>query len=129
MVGTQETAKENDMFDPIPRIALFITDAAVNMEIERILRDFYSSLLLVTDLEKLAEFELPMIVIVDTIQEISRIRGLNPASGTKVLLIANALDGEITAAAFSAGADDCLAYPFAKDELIATLERYLESYR
>src|SRR5262249_6907348 len=89
-----------------PRVALFIRDVSLLGEIESILRARYSSLMIITEKQKLAEFAIPLIVIVDTIKDVAEIRELHPVEGTQVLLACQEGDSEIVGAAFDAGADD-----------------------
>lgn len=112
-----------------PRVALFIGDANILAELEAILRSHYSSLLLVTEKEKLAEFSIPLIVIVDTIKDVAEIRELHPVEGTQILLACQEGDSEIVGAAFDAGADDFIPYPFDRDTVLEKTEKYLEAFR
>jgi len=109
----------------IPRIALFISDPTILTETEHILRTHYSSLLIVMEKAKLKEFPFSLIIIVDSIKDICDIQQFHPVEGTRVLLIVKA-DGEEVAAAFEAGADDCITYPFPEGELIGKTEKYMQ---
>jgi len=113
----------------IPRVAIFLSDSAVLQELEGILRGQYSSLMLITEKAKLVEFSIPLIVLVDTIRDVAEIRALHPVEGTQVLLVIEEGDSEIEAAAFDAGADDFLAYPFEPAAVIGKIEKYLEAFR
>jgi DNA-binding response OmpR family regulator len=113
----------------IPRVALFLSKSEVQQELERILREKYSSLMLITDKAKLAEFSIPLVVLVDTIKDVAEIRALHPVEGTQVLVVLEEGDSEIEAAAFDAGADDHLVYPFSADAVVGKIEKYLEAFR
>lgn len=112
-----------------PRVALFVTDPQVLVDLEKILRGKYSSLMLITDKAKLAEFSIPLVVLVDTIKDVSEIRSLHPVEGTQILIISQDGDSEMVGAAFDAGADDFVAYPFVADAVIEKTEKYLEAFR
>lgn len=112
-----------------PRVALFITDPAVLSELEAILREKYSSFMLVTDKAKLAEFAVPLIVLVDTIKDVADIRALGLVEGTQVLIVSQDGDSEIVGAAFDAGADDFVAYPFVPEAVLEKTEKYLAAFR
>lgn len=112
-----------------PRIALFISDPQILAELETILREKYSSLMLITEKAKLAEFTIPLVVLVDTIKAVSEIRALHPVEGTRILIISQEGDSEIAGAAFDAGADDFVAYPFGADAVVGKTEKYLETFR
>jgi PleD family two-component response regulator len=113
----------------MPRVAIFLSDSDVLKELEEILRAQYSSLMLITDKAKLAEFSIPLIVLVDSIRDVAEIRSLHPAEGTQVLIVLEEVDSEIEAAAFDAGADDFLPYPFEAAVVIGKIEKYLEAFR
>jgi DNA-binding response OmpR family regulator len=113
----------------MPRVAMFLSDSEVLQELERILREQYSSLMLITDKAKLTEFTVPLIVLVDTIRDAAELRALHPVDGTQVLLVLEEGDSEIEAAAFDAGADDFLPYPFEPAAVIGKIEKYLEAFR
>lgn len=113
----------------IPRVALFLSKPEVQQELERILREQYSSLMLITEKSKLAEFAFPLIVLVDTIKDVADIRSLHPVEGTQVLVVLEEGDSEIEAAAFDAGADDHLVYPFESAAVVGKIEKYLEAFR
>lgn len=110
-------------------MALFLTDPQVQAELEKILREKYSSLMLITDKAKLAEFAVPLVVLADTIKDVSEIRALHPVEGTQILIISQEGDSEIVGAAFDAGADDYIAYPFVAEAVITKTEKYLEAFR
>lgn len=112
-----------------PRMALFLSDPQVQAELEKILREKYSSLMLITDKAKLAEFAVPLVVLADTIKDVSEIRALHPVEGTQILIISQEGDSEIVGAAFDAGADDFIAYPFVAEAVITKTEKYLEAFR
>ncbi len=112
-----------------PRVAIFLSDSEMMAELETILRSHYSSLMIVTDKAKLAEFALPLIVLVDSIRDAAEIRAVHPVEGTQVLIVLEEGDSEIEAAAFDVGADDCLAYPFDPAAVIGKIEKYLEAFR
>jgi PleD family two-component response regulator len=112
-----------------PRVAIFLSDSETMVELEKILRSHYSSLMIITDKAKLAEFAIPLIVLVDTIKDVAEIRALHPVEGTQVLIVLEEGDSEIEAAAFDAGADDHLAYPFESKAVVGKIEKYLESFR
>lgn len=113
----------------IPRLALFIANENTLHELETILRGKYSSLLVVTERAKLAEFNTPLIIITDTIHEVAMLKDTHPADGSQVLIITQEQDSESTAAAFEVGASDYLAYPFVTTDVIEKTERYLEPFR
>ncbi len=113
----------------LPRLALWISDPGVQRELEEILKVEYSSLLLITEREKLEEFMLPLIVIVDTVRELAELRRLTLPEGTRVVIISGQTDSEAVAAAFEAGADDLLPYPFSRDAVVGVTEKYLEDLR
>jgi PleD family two-component response regulator len=113
----------------MPRVAIFLSDSEVLQELEGILRGHYSSLMLITDKAKLAEFSIPLIVLVDTIRDVAEIRALHPVEGTQVLIVLEDVDSEIEAAAFDAGADDFVAYPLEPAAVIGKIEKYLEAFR
>jgi DNA-binding response OmpR family regulator len=112
-----------------PRVALFLSNPEVSQELERILRDQYSSIMIVTEKAKLAEFTIPLVVLVDTIRDVAEIRALHPVEGTQVLVVLEDGDSEIEAAAFDAGADDHLVYPFEPAAVVGKIEKYLEAFR
>lgn len=112
----------------MPRIALFLSDADILVEMERLLKSHYSSLLIITEKDKLKQFPVPLIVVVDTVKVVSDIRALHPIEGTRVLLV-NREDSEEVAAAFDVGVDDFLTYPFSSEEVFSKFEKYLEAYR
>ncbi|GAT33907.1 hypothetical protein TSACC_22328 [Terrimicrobium sacchariphilum] len=113
----------------LPRIALFVRDGEILGQIERILRDHYSSLLVISEREKLQEIDSPIIVITDSIQEVALIRDIPPVDGTEILVVARDDDNEMLSAAFDSGATDYLAYPFAEAEVITKTEKYLTPFR
>lgn len=115
--------------DPTPRIALFIAEENVLVELEKTLRARYSSLLVITEREKLGEFAIPLLIIVDTIANAAAIRESVPVAGTQILVVAKSEDSESSAAAFDAGATDYLGYPFSAEDVIAKTEKYLEPFR
>lgn len=117
------------MTTAMPRVAILVEDAEMMPELEEILRSQYSSLLIVTDRAKLGEFDLPLIIVVESIRDAAEVRGLGLADGTRVLIISREGDSEMVAAAFDAGADDVLAYPFDREAVIGKIEKYLDAYR
>lgn len=120
---------EPSALEGTPRIALFIPDNKVHAQMVKILREHYSSLLIITEREKFKDFTIPLIVIVSSVAEAAKIQEFHPVEGTRILVVSNALDGETTAAAFEVGAVDYLAYPLRKEEVIEKTEKYLESFR
>jgi len=112
-----------------PRVALFFTDLAVMGEIQAILSEYYSSLLVITDREKLQEFPFPLIIVVDHIHEVAQIKAAHPITGTEIFLVARPEQSEMIGAAYDAGATECLAYPFDAEEVIAKTEKYLSQFR
>lgn len=119
--------KEN--YQPLPRIALFIADPTISAEIEQILRAHYSSLLLISNMEKLEEFDLPLIVISDRMSDVAKIHDLKTMHSTRVLALVDAQDNEVISAAFDVGADDYISLPLDAVQLIEKTERYLEEFR
>lgn len=115
--------------DPIPRIALFLSDETVLMELEKTLRSQYTSLLVITDREKLKEFAVPLLIVVDTINDVALIKESHPVEGTQILIVINSKDSEMSSAAFDAGASDYLTYPFVPENVIKKTEKYLEAFR
>lgn len=113
----------------LPRIALFIRDGEILGQLEEILRDHYSSLLVVTEREKLREIDSPIIVITDSIEEVALLKDLPPIDGTEILVIARDDDEELLSAAFETGATDYLTYPFAPAEVVTKTEKYLMPFR
>lgn len=113
----------------IPRVALFLSKPEVQQELEEILRAQYSSLMLITEKSKLAEFAFPLIVLVDTIKDVAEIRSIHPVDGTQVLVVLEEGDSEIAAAAFDAGAADYLVYPLEAAAVVGKIEKYLEAFR
>lgn len=113
----------------LPRIALFISDGEILAQIENILRDHYSSLLVITDREKLREIDSAVIVITDTIQEVALLKEMPPIDGTEILVVTRGDDEEMLSAAFETGATDYLQYPFAPAEVISKTEKYLTPFR
>lgn len=113
----------------LPRIALFLSDPVLLHEIEEILRNQYSSLLLITEKEKIKEFRVPLIVVVDAVKAVSDILALGPAEGTRILVVLREEDGEEISAAFDVGAADCITHPFEKEKLVEKTEKYLEAFR
>jgi|GEM_PF-1386419 len=109
----------------VPRIALFISDPALLRETEEILQKQYSSLMLITEKDKLKEFAVPLVIVVDRIKDVDDIRKLHPVEGTRVLVILHEKDSEQMSAAFKVGADDCISHPFAENALIEKTEKYL----
>ncbi|CAN5724500.1 hypothetical protein BH09VER1_BH09VER1_35110 [soil metagenome] len=127
MKPIDETAASS--VDPTPRIALFLSDESVLMELEKILRSNYSSLLVITDREKLKEFSIPLLIVVDTINDVALIRESHLVEGTQILVVTNSKDSETCSAAFDAGAADYLNYPFVPENVIRKTEKYLEPFR
>lgn len=115
--------------DPTPRIALFIADESILMELEQILRAKYSSLLVITDRQKLQEFTLPLLIVVDSIKDVALIHESHLVEGTQILVVTNSKDSENSSAAFEAGASDYLTYPFVAENVIKKTEKYLEPFR
>ena len=115
--------------DPIPRIALFVSDETVLMELEKTLRSQYTSLLVITDREKLKEFAVPLLIVVDTINDVAVIKESRPVEGTQILIVINSKDSEMSSAAFDVGATDYLTYPFVPENVIKKREKYLEAFR
>lgn len=113
----------------IPRIALFITAPLILSETEQILRNKYSSLLLITEKAKLKEFDVPLIIVVDRMKDVLDIRAQHPVEGTRVLVIVQDGDSEVMSAAFEAGADDYITHPFTPEAFIEKTEKYLEAFR
>ena len=113
----------------IPRVALFISEPNILLEIEEILRIQYSSLLIVSEKHKLKEFPFPFIILVDRVKDVVDIRKLHPLKGTRILVILKEADGEVMGAAYDIGADDCITHPFGKDVVIEKIEKYLEEFR
>lgn len=122
------TASSSDIAS-IPRLALLIANGDILHELETILRTKYSSLLVITDREKLAEFNTPLIIITDTIHEVAQLKAAQPVEGSQVLIVTQEQDSESTAAAFEVGATDYLAHPFVSADVIEKTERYLEAFR
>jgi PleD family two-component response regulator len=112
-----------------PRVAIFLSDTERMAELEAILRGHYSSLMIITEKAKLAEFAIPLIVLVDSIRNAAEIRAMRPVEGTQVLIVLEEGDSECEAAAFEVGADDYLAYPFDPAGVISKVEKYLEAFR
>lgn len=113
----------------IPRIALFISNPELLSEAEQVLRKRYSSLLLISEKEKLKDFTLPLIIVADRIKDVPEIKELRPPEGTRILVILQEGDGEVTGVAFEAGADDFIPHPFSPDVFIEKTERYLQAFR
>lgn len=113
----------------MPRLALFLSDEKVLSELEQILRGAYSSLLLVTEREKLAEFDIPFIIIVDNHRDLADTHGMPLPDGTKILTVAKPEDSEVLGATFDLGADDVLSYPFEEDQVLARTEKFLQVFR
>lgn len=113
----------------LPRLALFIAKEEILHELETILRGQYSSLMVVTNREKLAEFNTPLIIITDTIHEVAMLKESHHIEGSQILIITQEQDSESTAAAFEVGATDYLAYPFVSADVIEKTERYLGAFR
>jgi DNA-binding response OmpR family regulator len=112
----------------IPRIALFLSEPEILVEMERLLKAQYSSLLIITERDKLKQFPIPLIVVVDAVKSVSELRALHPVEGTRVLLV-NREDSEEVAAAFDVGVDDFITYPFSPDDVLSKFEKYLEPFR
>lgn len=111
----------------IPRIALFISDSDIRHEMESLLRSQYSSLLVMTEKEKLKEFPVPLIVVVDAVKDVSDIRALHPVDGTRILVIGGE-NSEEMAAAFEVGADDFITHPFSREEVIEKVGKALAPF-
>ncbi len=115
--------------EAMPRVALFIEDLTISAELEKILRDYYSSLLLITEREKLVEFTFPCIIILDVVTEVYELKKMDLPEGSQILVITRVHDTELRGAVFEIGATDCLDYPFVAETVIAKVERYLEAFR
>lgn len=113
----------------IPRIALFIRDSAILKDAEGILRTKYSSLMLLTEKEKIREFPFPLLILVDQLRDVSEIRSLNPIMGTRILVILPLQDEEIACATYAAGADEVIPSPLHAEEFLSVTEKYLEGFR
>jgi PleD family two-component response regulator len=112
----------------IPRIALLLDDQRILEELEAILRQFYTALMVLTETEKLAEFSIPFVVVVSSIPELQKVVESNPPQGTQILIVAQD-NSEIVAQAFGMGATDCLRYPFCANDVIAATEKCLQTFR
>ncbi len=112
----------------MPRIALLIGDSKILAELEAVLRQQYTSLLLITERQKLLDFDMPFVVISDSIREVQLVLQLPPADGTQILVIALE-DPEIEAAAYAVGAEGLIRYPFECKEVIAITEKFLTPFR
>jgi len=109
----------------IPRIALLLTDPRASMEIQEILRQEYSSLMLISEMEKLREFDLPLIVLVDNIQDAANIRSMKSSEEARIIIISDDADSELIGAAFDAGADEYVCYPFSSQEVLQKTKHIL----
>jgi DNA-binding response OmpR family regulator len=110
---------------PLPRIALFLTDPRVSLEVQEILRTEYSSLMLISEIEKLDEFHLPLVVLVDNIKDAASVRGMKAQDQARIIIISSDEDSELIGAAFEAGADEYLRYPFAPEEVLQKTKNVL----
>lgn len=106
-----------------------IEDSRVRGELEDILRSHYSSLMIVSEREKLAEFGFPLLVILEGVHEVVETRSLHLPPGTQFLVLACEGDSESMSAAFEAGAADFLPHPFNVEEIIRKIESHLEAFR
>lgn len=113
----------------MPRLALFLSDDKVLFELEQILRSAYTSLLLITEPEKLGEFDIPFIIIVDNQRDLAKAHGMKLPEGTRFLTVARPDDSEVLGATFDLGADEVLSYPFSSEEVLARTEKYLRNFR
>lgn len=112
----------------IPRIALLLEDQKLLRELESILREHYSALMLLTETEKLAEFSIPFVVVVDSITELQKVTAIQPSEGTQIVIVSED-NSEIVARAFGLGATDCIRYPFVAADVIAITEKCLKPFR
>ncbi|MDD5198921.1 MAG: hypothetical protein PHC88_03890 [Terrimicrobiaceae bacterium] len=128
---TQRLPTRQSLPDPagIPRIALFISDPELLLETETILREHYSSLLLITEQDKLKEFSLPLIIILDSVRNVAALGAMHLPEGTQILVLRDPADSEATAAAFEVGATDYLPLPLSRENVIVKTESYLEAFR
>ncbi len=110
-----------------PRIALFLSEPAVHQEVERILRAKYSCVMIISDKNKLREFPMPLLILIDTVKDAFDIRALHPVGGTRILLILKEDDSEVMSAAIEAGVDDFINQPIVDGDLIEKIEKYLEA--
>lgn len=113
----------------ILRVALLMSNAQTLLELEEILKSHYSSLLILTERVKLLEFDIPFIVVVDSMQELSEVKRLPLPEASSVLLVAFPSDSEMISVAFELGATDFLSHPFEAREVVAKVEKYLQAFR
>ncbi len=111
----------------IPRIALFLSNQNLLEKTERILRERYSSLLIISDKNKLQEFPMSLLILVDTVKDVFDIRTRHPVEGTLILLVLEEEDSEVMSAAIEAGADDFIHDSMSGGDLIEKIEKYLEA--
>lgn len=112
----------------IPRIALLIGDSKILAELEAVLRDQYSSFLLITERKKLLDFDTPFVVIADSLREVQLVLQLPPPKGTQILVI-TAKDPESESAAYAVGAEGVIRYPFEANDVISITEKFLTPFR
>lgn len=112
----------------IPRIALLIDDSKILAELEAVLREQYSSLLLITEQKKLLDYDMPFVVIAGSLREVQLVLQLPPAKGTQILVI-TAKDSEIESTAYAAGAEGLIRYPFEAKDVISITEKFLTPFR
>lgn len=114
----------------IPRITLLFSDLNLLQEVERALHSHYSSLLIVSETEKLKEFQTPLLIIADNINTVSEIGRLQLPKGTRVLILLEDKEGEEEiGAAFESGADTFIYRSFTIDDLLEKTEEYLAPFR
>ena len=113
----------------IPRVALLLANAQACAEIEEILKSRYSGLLVLTERAKLLDFDIPFIIIMDSMHELAELKKMSLPSGSVLILALSEADSEMISVAFDLGTTDVLGYPFDKDEVLEKTEHYLETFR
>lgn len=113
----------------MPRLALYISEPVRLAEVEQLLSPHYDSLMLVGEKAKFGEFQIPLIILVDSVRDVPEIRGVHPVKGTRILVILGEGDSEEMGAAFDAGVDDYIPHPFDEKIVVGKIEKYLQAFR
>ena len=81
--------------------------------------------MVISELEKLHEFDLPLVVLVDNIKDAASVHGVKSDDRTRIVIISSDEDSEAIGAAFEVGVDDYLRHPFTPQDVLQKTKNIL----